>query len=1245
MVETTFSAPLIIDSSHLLVRRFDSRSSVVPAACVDCFCAHIFDFSDDFLAGDLASASAFPDHRVVESPPASRYRNFASQFSFFPEQWDAFSQTAPTMSLDISGSSLRDLCSVSCCTDDLPAFSSLLLQSVSVTDFRELMVEHYYAPAREPILVSDFSVQRVSEIVRRREERTDEDLLGEAEQAGVAESRFGVGAAVLPFDGRDYSCLFIRRHVNKMVETTFSAPLIIDSSHLLVRRFDSRSSVVPAACVDCFCAHIFDFGDDFLAGDLASASAFPDHRVVESPPASRCRNFASQFSFFPEQWDAFSQTAPTMSLDISGSSLRDLCSVSCCTDDLPAFSSLLLQSVSVTDFRELMVEHYYAPAREPILVSDFSVQVTPSIPHPVASMFWFEHLSSDELSMMRSTLLRYFNFDAYHAGLRAERTCEVACSAEDWGPEDSALYLSKLHSGLVAEVGLQARCNIGIQEPITHSDFLEVLETFRTLSTNQQFYTARQRHGLLKDKACFKKEQPRCLADIGVQVESPITISDLNLDSPEYRSGSPESTANTYENYLIRNRLGQICEQQSHTAPLVCPAATQTEAESFLRFSSIHEVPYESFETYERRLLRDEVAETFTQLDSETEITDDGRYDEKELQDITEEVTERNRKRIVSKVQITEEVTDDTELVVCELGIQADLQNADAEPFTTLDTRPPSQAVWTRARGNQTDPINLSALKSSSDFGWADPDLYAVILAGIAASRQRDYDSCGLSGDVGMGGTDRRTDIWATQGRESPKIMITIGCQTSLLGTVAGREPIRWTDVPKPSQALLKTRRTDYGEEENLVRRLSFTSSQDSRESPTSLMIVQLRQRIIQYELFEARSGFPEASWNNIREVASPTTGLFAPVATALRRGWISLGDRNEYINPATGETMSLAAAYQLGRIRLASTPMSSRRGHEHAVSELLLIERTCFNWRKVRLVSIVDTARGDTLEPEAARDVGILEVTGNEIRFLDTMTNTWLTIEEGVGRQMIEVVDVETSADTSSTEEEEPASCRVFFLTQLCPGGEPSAWMSPMEAERFGLFNWETGDVAADWPARPLLSDSDPTGQWPLSAFIPTKWCSFLTARHAGWLRLVEEPDPSKWIITHSVPYQEPNAVLLSTQVNLVAYTSAQTTETTEDVQQRLLALNQARSEEVYPQQPPNSEAFATLDFSPQLPETERSRSYNQVEIEETSNATYTVHRRQIHRRPYATSRQRYHSGGNPPSSDSISPKQLQRG
>ncbi|KAG5451345.1 hypothetical protein CSKR_113830 [Clonorchis sinensis] len=934
-----------------------------------------------------------------------------------------------------------------------------------------------------------------------------------------------------------------------------------------------------------------------------------------------------------------------MDVDISGSALRDLCCVSTSTDDLPSFSSLLLQSVSVTDFRELMVEHYYyAPAREPILVSDFSVQVSSSIPPPVSPMSWFEYLSSNELSMVRSTLLRYFNFDAYHAGLRSDRTREAACSAEDWNPEDGALYLSRLRSGLVAEVGLQAHCDVGLQEPITHSDFLEVLETFRSLSSNQQFYTARHRHGLLKDKACFKKEHPRCLADIGIQVESSVTISDFNLDSPEYRSGSPESTANTYENYLLRNRLGQICEQQSHVAPLVCPAATQTEAESFLRFSSMHEVPYESFETYERRLLRDEVAETFTQLDSETEITDDGRYDEKEVHDITEEITERNRKRIFSKVQITEELTDDTELVVCELGIQADLQHADAEPFTTLDTRPPSRASWTRARGNQTDPINLSALKSSSDFGWADPDLYAVILAGIAANRQRDYDSGGLSGDVGVGGTDRRTDFWAIQGRESPKIMITIGCQTSLLGIVPDREPMRWTDMPKPSQALLKTKRTDYGGEETLVRRLSFTSSQDSRESPTSLMIVQLRQRIIQYELFEARSSFPEASWNNIREVASPTTGLFAPVATALRRGWISLGDRNEYINPATGETMSLAAAYQLGRIRLASTPMSSQRSHEHAVSELLLIERTCFNWRKVRLVSIVDTARGDTLEPEAARDVGILEVTGNEIRFLDTMTNTWLTIEEGVGRQMIEVVDVETSADTSSTEEEEPASCRVFFLTQLCPGGEPSAWMSPMEAERFGLFNWETGDVAADWPARPLLSDSDPTGQWPLSAFVPTKWCSFLTARHAGWLRLVEEPDPSKWIITHSVPYQEPNAVLLSTQVNLVAYTSAQTTETTEDVQQRLLALNRARSEEVYPQQPPTSEDFATLHYSPQLPETDRSRSYNQVEIEETSNATYTVHRRQIHRRPYATSRQRYHSGGNPPSSDSISPKQLQR-
>ncbi|VDP94782.1 unnamed protein product [Echinostoma caproni] len=290
--------------------------------------------------------------------------------------------------------------------------------------------------------------------------------------------------------------------------------------------------------------------------------------------------------------------------------------------------------------------------------------------------------------------------------------------------------------------------------------------------------------------------------------------------------------------------------------------------------------------------------------------------------------------------------------------------------------------------------------------------------------------------------------------------------------------------------------------------------------------------------MLESRTHLPDSEWNNIREVASPLTGLFAPVAMAIRRGWIRLGEQNEYVDPTTKSSIPLSRAYQLGRIRLASS--SPTRSAQPTLPILLLIERVFFSWRKTQLVSVVDTARGDVLTPEIALQAGILETTEDEIRFMDTLTNTWITIEEGVGRQIIQVDEVDTSSDSALEDIDEPTTCRVYQLTHLCPGGEPGTWISPLEAARLGLFKWETGDVAADWPARPVLRHADPMGEWPADAFVPTNWCSFLTARHAGWLRLTEEEDPSRWIVTDGVPYQEPNSVLLSTQIKLIAHTDS---------------------------------------------------------------------------------------------------------
>ncbi|KAF7231849.1 hypothetical protein EG68_09763, partial [Paragonimus skrjabini miyazakii] len=995
-----------------------------------------------------------------------------------------------------------------------------------------------------------------------------------------------------------------------------------------------RCLLSPSVVLDSSCYVVL--ADDAPSADLfdsvGSTSFLPGYSAVE---CGHLKHFSSQFTYFPDQSDVYSQAVLPCCDSSCGTEMVALKSASTCCDDLPGATRVLFQNLSVTDYRDRLVEHhYYAPARENLLVADCATQfsATPDVSGHLRG-------STDELLFARQRLSEVFSVDVYNAGVAfgvfAEKTCATDFSVEEVVPVHSLELRAQVPLAAASnEMSTQTSDYVDLQLLLSHFDVAEVWEAVRSVTSDYDYYQTLRQNSIVREQTCTTDEEPPLLADIGIQVDMTSFIVRESSSSPDIYSVTSEVESTTYESYLLRSRLGQVREEQTYMAPLVNQASTQTEAVSFSLFSEFKSEGgvYESTETYDYRLLRDEIAEAWTQWDTDFDENEIDDLNKEDADNLTEEsyleVVNKRRKKVYSQVEITEE----TDMIVCELGVQVDPDYFTGDTADSLTKKTPVKQTDEEL---QTDPIHLDSIQYSTDLSWADPNLYAVILAGIDASRIRAHE-------------DSR--IWFGNETAGAKMLITIGCQTSpVKHLISTKEMSHWTEVSTTNQPLCERSMAEldsFVDKEIFVRPLSPESIQASDYSDLATMIVQLRQRTVQYELLETGTQLLETEWNNIREVASPSTGLFAPVALAIRRGWIRLGERNEYIDPTTGDAIPLATAYQMGRIRLASTQTSLGRTAEPSIPILLLIERTYFSWRKTKLVSVEDTARGDVLTPEAAIQTGILEVTGSEIRFLDTMTNTWLTIEEGVGRQMIQVVAVESSAESTSSEEEEPSTCRVFQLTHIRPGGEPCVWMAPLEAVRLGLFNWETGDVAADWPTRPLLRHLDPTGEIPTTAFVPSKWCSFLTAKHAGWLRLTEE-EPSKWIVTHSVPYQEPNAVLLSRQINLVAYASTPAEAASDGVDHGMVSLQRARSDDVFATTTPStSEKPIRMHCLSDAFSSTRSRSDYQVrayelpsERSDTELESYTIHRRQVQRRHLPATKHRYYSGENPTSSDSVSP------
>ncbi|TPP66661.1 hypothetical protein FGIG_01165 [Fasciola gigantica] len=743
-----------------------------------------------------------------------------------------------------------------------------------------------------------------------------------------------------------------------------------------------------------------------------------------------------------------------------------------------------------------------------------------------------------------------------------ETSCSVDISSPLISPDLRSLKVSatapsqSLGSSKVSrrpvDVATQWSPSSQLHELIEKFDTLEIWESLHECCSTYESYQVRQDSGFVREQSVCTGHEDTMVADVGVQFTTTPDIHYKPPDSPDLRSASPSSFVDAYEHYNSRKRMGQLREEQCHATPLVYSNFTQTETVPVQFSTEFDELNQfcETVEIYHHRLLRDQVAEAWTQLDTDVAEEMTGGFDDRSLSE--EQITEfrqKKRKRVVSQVQITEELSEEPGLMVCELGIQTESGLVDRESEQQFGRDVPNatrdDSLYLRAtQAVQTSPITLESVLFSADWRWASEDLQTVLLTGLQATEGLDLRSSSAVRrfEQIIESSQKSVSHRTYYAEPSSKLLVSIGCQTGTIKPpLIDGELDRWTDTTSVYPELADQGKTTYSspvDDEIFVRSVSTESTDESKRVSSAAIIVHLRKRTVQYELLESRTHLPDSEWNNIREVASPLTGLFAPVSMAIRRGWIRLGEQNEYVDPATKTAIPLARAYEMGRIRLASPGPS--RSAQPSLPILLLIERIYYSWRKTQLVSVVDTARGDVLTPEIALQAGILETTEDEIRFLDTLANTWITIEEGVGRQIIQTDEVDTSTESVVEDIEEPATCRVFQLTHMCPGGEPGTWITPLEAARLGLFKWETGDVAADWPARPMLRHADPMNEWPIDAFVPTGWCSFLTARHAGWLRLTEMEDPSRWIVTDTQPYQEPNAVLLSTQIKLIAHTSS---------------------------------------------------------------------------------------------------------
>ena len=143
-------------------------------------------------------------------------------------------------------------------------------------------------------------------------------------------------------------------------------------------------------------------------------------------------------------------------------------------------------------------------------------------------------------------------------------------------------------------------------------------------------------------------------------------------------------------------------------------------------------------------------------------------------------------------------------------------------------------------------------------------------------------------------------------------------------------------------------------------------------------------------EIFTMRSLF-ERTTISIKGVIDPNTRENLHPNEAINRGILDL-ERGLYINPRTGESMSLHEAYDRGLI-IAKERDDTDTGHVASVTGTL--ERKSFNIR-----AIIDTRSGEEISVEEAINRGIID---REIcSYTNLRTREVLTIQQAIDRGLI---------------------------------------------------------------------------------------------------------------------------------------------------------------------------------------------------------------------------------------------------
>lgn len=322
---------------------------------------------------------------------------------------------------------------------------------------------------------------------------------------------------------------------------------------------------------------------------------------------------------------------------------------------------------------------------------------------------------------------------------------------------------------------------------------------------------------------------------------------------------------------------------------------------------------------------------------------------------------------------------------------------------------------------------------------------------------------------------------------------------------------------------------------------------------------VQLRIRRDEHVMLEVPPVVTFSDWSErISEVLSPVTGLFVPVSTAIRAGWLDLQPESCcYVNNETGVSLPIKDAIENGFINLVDPqPLDGI-----SESRLYYIRRTTFGLSRARITGYVDHEEGVEYTIDEAYRRGWISFQDGQPVIYDTQKGIWVSKEEAIDYRVIQ-----TEPDDEDTDEEvyvvESQHESVSEIVAIKPAGEPTEWLSTVDAARLGLFNWQNGRVATDWPARPQLPASDSELQHYVEDFIPTGWCPLLTAIRTNWVYLHTEAQPIESLLSADQLNENCNYVILATDVSIAVPGEIPIGEDYEQQASRFISQEQGRSQ-----------------------------------------------------------------------------------